>query len=166
MSASTVRQQCELAQGHVAQAADKLEHFLNRHSLAQLTGEQPDEETLVFYKGLLADFRYLLVFSEVGYEQLGVALRRVNFEQPFAAKALYELYHHCVHAFFNPKHEAYTEDGRYAYTGREAIRFRMTPEPGVKRLIQELSRLFDELREELSYYDSDYMSERRMQLTQ
>lgn len=164
MSASTVRQQCELARGHVAQAADKLEHFLNGHTLAQLAGEQPDKETLAFYKGLLADFRHLLVFSEVSYERIGVALRRANFEQPFAEKALYELYHHCVHAFFNPKHEAYTEDGRYAYTGQEAIRFRMAPEPGVKRLVQELSRLFEELREELSYYESDYMSERRMQL--
>ncbi|MBM7565668.1 hypothetical protein JOC55_002614 [Paenibacillus sacheonensis] len=105
----------------------------------------------------------MLVFSEVAYEKLGVALRRPNFDTDFAERALYEVYHQCVNAFFYPKNECYSEDGRYAYTGQDAIRFRKKPVRTGRDIVLSVSKVFEELRDDLSYYESDYMTQRRMQ---
>ncbi|CAH1204413.1 hypothetical protein PAECIP111891_02502 [Paenibacillus allorhizoplanae] len=76
---------------------------------------------------------------------------------------LYEVYHTCVNTFFYPKNECYSEDGRYAYTGQDAIRFRKKPSREVRDLTIELSKVFEELREDLAYYETDYITQRRMQ---
>jgi len=135
---------------------------LNNNSLSQLNAEQ-DPAMEEFYRGYLADMRYLLVFSEVYYEKLGVALRRPSFNQDHAEKVLYEIYHNGVNSFFYPKNECYSEDGRYAYTGQDAIRFRKKPTREVRNLTIELSKIFEELREDLSYYETDYITQLRMQ---
>lgn len=145
------------------EAASLLESFLNLNGLLQLTKDDPEEEAHLYYKGLLSDLRHLLVFCEVSDERLGVLLRRPKFDTDHAGRLLYEVYHHCVNAFFYPKNEGYAEDGRYAYTGQDAIRFRYKLTPESRGLILELSRIFEELRDELAYYESDYMSQRRMQ---
>ncbi|BBH21260.1 hypothetical protein Back11_26050 [Paenibacillus baekrokdamisoli] len=155
LSEST-RDKLKLSIGH-------LEMFLNQHALQQLTAEDQENEAELFYKGLLSDLRHLLVFSEVAYEKLGVALRRANFEVEFAERALYEVYHQCVNAFFYPKNECYSEDGRYAYTGQDAIRFRKKPVNNARDIVLTVSKVYEELRDDLSYYESDYMTQRRMQ---
>lgn len=140
----------------------ELEQFLNGHALPELESEN-DAETRIFYSGLLSDLRHLLVFSEVAYEKLGTLLRRPNFDTEQAERVLYEVYHHCVNAFFYPKNECYSEDGRYAYTGQDAIRFRMKPIRPARDVVLNVSRVYEELRDDLSYYESDYLTQRRMQ---
>jgi hypothetical protein len=162
MAMFNVKNLCETTRTKLTDAIGKMEKFLNVNSLPQLTAEE-DEATEEFYRGYLSDTRHLLVFSEVAYEKLGVALRRPNFNVEYAERALYEVYHNCVNSFFYPKNECYSEDGRYAYTGQDAIRFRKKPTREVRDLTIELSKIFEELREDLSYYETDYITQKRMQ---
>jgi len=140
----------------------ELEQFLNGHALPDLDKEDR-EETRNYYSGLLSDLRHLLVFSEVTYEKLGALLRRPKLDVDLAERALYEAYHHCVNAFFYPKNECYSEDGRYAYTGEDVIRFRMKPVRPARDIVLRIASTYEELRDDLSYYESDYMYHRRMQ---
>lgn len=162
MSAVNVQKLCESTREKLTFAIGRIESFLNEHALPQLGAEQ-DEETVQYYRGFLSDLRHLLVFSEVSYEKLGIALRRANFDVDFAEKALYNVYHDCVNSFFYPKNESYVEDGRYAYTGQDAIRFRKTVLPEVRAVIMDITRTYEELRDDLTYYESDYLTQRRMQ---
>ncbi|MNI89842.1 hypothetical protein D3C73_1472970 [compost metagenome] len=107
--------------------------------------------------------RHLLVFSEMSYEKLGVALRRANFDEDFAQKALYNVYHYGVNNFFYPKNESYSEDGRYAYTGQDAIRFRKKPVQAARSIVLDITKVYEDLRDELTYYENDYLTEKRMQ---
>jgi len=139
----------------------ELEQFLNGHALPDLDKEDRDD-TRSFYGGLLTDLRHTLVFSEVSFEKLGALLRRPNLDIEYTERALYEVYHHCVNAFFYPKNECYSEDGRYAYTGQDAIRFRMKPVRPARDVVLRAAGIYEELRDELSYYESDYMNQRRL----
>ncbi|MBW5444864.1 DUF3907 family protein [Cohnella sp. CFH 77786] len=139
----------------------ELEQFLNGHALPELVQEN-SAEAQAFYGGLLSDLRHLLVFSEVAFEKLGALLRRPNFDVEQAERTLYEVYHHCVNAFFYPKNECYSEDGRYAYTGQDAIRFRIKPVRAARDVVLNVSRVYEELRDDLAYYESDYLTQRRM----
>lgn len=163
MTASNIKQLCEMSREKLKYAIQKLETFLNDYSLSSLTGDQANEETISYYKGFLTDLRHLLVFSEVSYEKLGVVLRRVNFDTEHAERCLYDVYHNCVNGFFYPKNECYSEDGRYAYTGQDAIRFRMKPVKEARNIVIDSTKVFEELRDELAYYESDYLTQRRMQ---
>jgi hypothetical protein len=163
MSAANIQKLCEHTKEKLKIAIEKTEIFLNEHALPQLTAGLEDEDTVLFYKGFLSELRHLLVFSEVSYEKLGVVLRRANFDPEFAKKALYNVYHHCVNNFFYPKNESYSEDGRYAYTGHDVIRFRMKLVPEARNIILDITKVYEELRDDLTYYESDYLTERRMQ---
>lgn len=163
MPSANVKPLTESAHANLKQAISMLEPFLNEHALPQLTTSDDPQDKLAFYSGLLSDLRHLLVFSEVAYEKLGVALRRPNFDTEFAERALYETYHQCVNAYFYPKNEGYSEDGRYAYTGQDAIRFRMKPVRAARDIVLGISKIFEDLREELAYYESEYLIRRRMQ---
>ncbi|MGG1600092.1 YpuI family protein [Paenibacillus naphthalenovorans] len=162
MAVFNVKNLCETTRAKLSDAIAKMETFLNERSLQQLNTDK-DEAMEEFYKGYLSDIRHLLVFSEVSYEKLGVALRRPNFNVEYAEKVLYEVYHSCVNNFFYPKNECYSEDGRYAYTGQDAIRFRKKPTREVRDLTIELSKIFETLRDELAYYETDYITQKRMQ---
>lgn len=163
MSSANVKAISELTRDKLKDAVNQLEPFLNTYALAQLSEKDGSEEAQVFYKGLLSDLRHLLVFTEVSVEKLGVLLRRPNFDNDFAERALYEVYHQCVSAFFYPKNECYSEDGRYAYTGQDAIRFRYKPVREARDIVLGVSKIYEELRDELAYYENDYMTQRRMQ---
>ncbi|SMG12930.1 DUF3907 family protein [Paenibacillus aquistagni] len=165
MPASNVKQLCEVSREKLKFVNEKLESFLNTHTLPELVQDVQEEETVSFYTGFLSDLRHLLVFSEVSYEKLGVTLRRAKFDLDFAERALYDVYHQVVNAYFYPKNECYSEDGRYAYTGQDAIRFRMKPIRPVRDIVLEINKIFEELRDELSYFESDYLTQRKMQGT-
>jgi len=162
MTAANVQKLCETTREKLKFAIEKMELFLNQNALPQFGSEQ-DEEMIHFYQGFLSDLRHLLVFSEMSYEKLGVALRRATFDESFAQKALYNVYHYGVNNFFYPKNESYSEDGRYAYTGQDAIRFRKKPVRQARDIIMEITKVYEELRDDLTYYESDYLTERRMQ---
>lgn len=162
MAVHNVKQLCESTKDKLKHAIDALESFLNHHSLDQLN---PEHETAMeeFYKDFLSDMRRLLVYSETAYEKLGICLRRQQFNVDYAEKVLYDVFHSCINNFFYPKNECYSEDGRYAYTGQDAIRFRKKPVRAVRDITIELSRVFEELRDDLAYYETDYMTQLRMQ---
>lgn len=160
MPSANVKALAESSRDKLKAAIDPLETFLNGHALPQLVAEDNTES---FYAGLLSDLRHLLVFSEVSYEKLGALLRRPNFDEKAAERSLYEVYHYCVNAFFYPKNEGYSEDGRYAYTGQDAIRFRAKPVRAVRDLVLGVSRVYEELREDLAYYESEYLIQCRLQ---
>ncbi|MEW9701627.1 YpuI family protein [Paenibacillus sp. SI8] len=162
MAVFNVKNICDSTRTKLKETTAKMELFLNQHSLNQLNVEN-DPAMDEFYRGYLQDTRHLLVFCEVAYEKLGVCLRRPTFNVDFSEKVLYEVYHTCVNTFFYPKNECYSEDGRYAYTGQDAIRFRKKPSREVRDLTIELSKVFEELREDLAYYETDYITQRRMQ---
>lgn len=162
MPAPNIKALAESSREKLKAAIDPIEQFLNHHALDQLV-QADGPESSVFYAGLLSDLRHLLVFSEVAYEKLGAVLRRPNFDNDLAERALYDVYHNGVNSFFYPKNECYSEDGRYAYTGQDAIRFRVKPVRAARDIILNISRVYEELRDELSYYESDYLTQRRMQ---
>lgn len=162
MPATNIKGLAESSREKLKAAIDQIEPFLNHNSLEQLV-EGNDPNSVSFYSGLLSDMRHLLVFSEVTYEKLGALLRRPNFDNDLAERALYEVYHNGVNSFFYPKNECYSEDGRYAYTGQDAIRFRIKPVRAARDVVLNISRLYEELRDDLSYYESDYLTHRRMQ---
>ncbi|HZG84671.1 YpuI family protein [Paenibacillus sp.] len=162
MAIHNVQQLCETTKQKLKQAIDTIEPFLNSVTLTSLNPEQ-DPALDEFNRGFLSDMRHLLVFSTVNYEKLGVALRRPTFNNDYAERVLYDVYHSSVNNFFYPKHECYSEDGRYAYTGQDAIRFRKKPVRDVRDLTLSLSKIFEELREDLAYYETDYITQRRMQ---
>lgn len=162
MPASNAKQLCESTHEKLKTAISQLEDFLNQYAVPQLT-ELDSEDQTAFYKGLLSDLRHLLVFCEVTYEKLGALLRRPNFDTEAAERVLYEVYHQCVNAYFYPKNEGYSEDGRYAYTGREAIRFIFKPVAPARDIVLVHSKVFEELRDDLGYYETDYMTNVRMQ---
>ncbi|MFF2090298.1 YpuI family protein [Paenibacillus sp. NPDC058174] len=163
MPSTNTKALSEATRSKLKDAINGLEPFLNQYALNQLAGDDNGDEAQTFYKGLLSDLRHLLVFSEVSVEKLGVLLRRPNFDNDFAERALYEVYHQCVNAFFYPKNECYSEDGRYAYTGQDAIRFRFKPVREARNIVLSMSKIYEELRDELAYYENDYMTQRRMQ---
>ncbi|GGH26592.1 YpuI family protein [Paenibacillus segetis] len=162
MPEANIQQLCQNASNKLKIIVQRIESFLNHYSLPQLI-EGHDEEANTFYQGFLADLRHLLVFSEVSYEKLGIVLRRGTFDTNSAEKALYHVYHDCVNHFFYPKHESYSEDGRYAYTGQDSIRFRKKPVRPARDVVLDLTSIFEELRDELTYYESDYLTQIRMQ---
>lgn len=90
-------------------------------------------------------------------------MRRATFDESFAQKALYNVYHYGVNNFFYPKNESYSEDGRYAYTGQDAIRFRKNPVRPARDIILEITKTYEDLRDDLIYYENDYLTEKRMQ---
>ncbi len=162
MPVTNIKALSESSRDKLKAAIDPIEQFLNHNALGQLAQEDnPDSQN--FYGGLLSDLRHLLVFSEVAYEKLGAVLRRPNFDNDLAERALYDVYHNGVNSFFYPKNECYSEDGRYAYTGQDAIRFRVKPVRSARDVILSISRIYEELRDDLSYYESDYLTHRRMQ---
>jgi hypothetical protein len=162
MPANNIKGLTESSREKLKAAIEQIEPFLNNNALEQLV-QVEDSNSVSFYSGLLSDLRHLLVFSEVSYEKLGTLLRRPNFDNELAERILYEVYHNGVNAFFYPKNECYSEDGRYAYTGQDAIRFRIKPVRSARDVILNVSRIYEELRDDLSYYESDYLTQRRMQ---
>lgn len=162
MHADQTKLLCESTKIQLNKAIDLLEGFLNNHSLPSLYNDQ-DVAMIDFYKGFLTDLRHLLVFSEVYYEKLGVSLRRPVFNVETAEKVLYETYHQCINRFYYPKNECYSEEGRYAYTGEDAIRFRKKPVRSVRDITLEISKIYEQLREDLTYYENDYVNKRRLQ---
>jgi hypothetical protein len=166
MSAEHTRQLLVLAHDQLKQACEELDRFLNHTSVLDLLREaEEDKEGLEDYLcEFLRDMRLLSVLCEAAREKASLVLRRGRFREDWAEKVLSEIMHSCVYAFYFPKNEVYEEDGRYSYTGQEAIKFRMAPPKPLRKLVLSLSRIFETLREELDYYETDYHTRVRMSL--
>jgi hypothetical protein len=158
-----LRELCEESYNRLKKAAMEIEKFLNFTTLSTLVSQSGDpEEFQPYYRAYLSDLRFLLVHCEKVYEKLGVCLRRSQFNKDFAEESLHLLYHTCVNLFFYPRGEVYEEDGRHSYTGRDAIIFRKEVTPELKALTLSLSKIFEFLRDELQYYETDYLTMKKM----
>ncbi|WP_134698543.1 DUF3907 family protein [Ammoniphilus sp. YIM 78166] len=158
-----VRELCEESYHRLKKAALDIENFLNSTTLQDLVNRSGSQEEYgLYYKAYLSDLRSLLVHCEKVYENIAVCLRRSEFNKEFAEEALYHLYHTCVNLFYYPKGEVYEEDGRHSYTGRDAIIFRKEVTPELRELTLSLSKTFEYLRDELQYYETDYITMKKM----
>ncbi|USG63818.1 YpuI family protein [Brevibacillus ruminantium] len=164
MSVTHLKQLCEETYAKLKRVSMDLERYLNQVTLSGLIEQSGDpEEYEAYYRNYLSDLRHLLVYCENANERLGVALRRVKFHEEYAEEVLYQVYHSCINNFYYPKGEVYDEDGRYSYTDHDAIIFRKEVTPELKQLTLSLSKVFEQLRDELHYYETDYITKRRMQ---
>ncbi|MFC7441229.1 DUF3907 family protein [Laceyella putida] len=165
MPAEHTKELCVMVKDKLKEANEQLDQFLNYTAVPQLTGEfaQTTSEQEEYVREFLRDLRHLSVACESGYEKVSLVLRRAKFNQEFAEKVLSDIVHSCVHAFYHPKNEVYQEDGRYCYTRRDTIKFRQTPPASLRQLILSLSKVFDKLRDELDYYETDYAIRIRLQ---
>ncbi|HJV44537.1 MAG TPA: DUF3907 family protein [Bacillota bacterium] len=158
-----LKELCEESYNRLKKVSMDIEKFLNSTTLDGLVKQSGDpEEYLPYYRAYLADIRHLLVHCEKVYENISICLRRSQFNKEFAQEVLYQLYHTCVNLFFYPKGEVYEEDGRHSYTGRDAIIFRKEVTPELKELTLSLSKTFEYLRDELQYYETDYITMKKM----
>lgn len=157
MGMENVKRLCQSTREKLKQVVQITETFLNGVTLSSLAGSG-DAEIEEYYRCFLSDLRHLLVFSQLNYEKLGIALRRKAFNVDYAERILHETYHTSVNGFFYPKNECYSEDGRYAYSGQDPIRFRKPPVPEVRNVTLSLFAIFEEMRDELSYYETDYIN--------
>lgn len=131
-----------------------IENFLNDTTIKQFKLEI--EEDQKYLQLIFSNLRKLVVFSEEGLEACSVILQSEPFQKATAEKTLYKIYHQCIEEFFAPKNDAWFEDSRSAYTGKNAIKFyREVPEP-IKQLVRNLEGGFQQIREELEYYETDY----------
>ncbi|MGN7468652.1 DUF3907 family protein [Brevibacillus sp. SAFN-007a] len=162
MSATHLKQLCEETYTKLKKVSMELERYLNQVTLPSLVSASGDpEEYEAYYRTYLSDLRHLLVYCENAYDRLGVSLRRARFNEEFAEEVLYQVYHTCVNYFYYPKGEVYEEDGRYAYTGQDCIIFRKQVTPELQQLTLSLSKVFEQMRDELQYYENDYIAKKR-----
>ncbi|MBU6145232.1 MAG: YpuI family protein [Paenibacillaceae bacterium] len=157
-----VRATSEHTGAQLRRVAQTIETFLNATTLNDVHTPE-DDASQHFARGFLSDMRHLLVMTERIEEKIGALLRRPTFSKEHAERLLYDVYHHVIGCFFYPRHESYSEEGRYAYTGQDAIRFRKKPSRPIRDLTLALSVIFEPLRERLSYYEHEYVHEKRMQ---
>ncbi|SFS44751.1 DUF3907 family protein [Marininema halotolerans] len=155
---------CKLTRDKLSEASRMLEDFLDYVHLPKLMEESEQGKSQErFLKEYLSDLRRLSVTCEQGYEKVSLVLRRAKFNEDFAEKVLNEVVHTCIYNFYYPKNEVYEEDGRYSYTNHDAIQFREEPPQSLKTITFQLSKLFEVLRDELEYYETDYITRIRMQ---
>lgn len=134
----------------------EFETFLNKTTLSGLVKEK--EGDFDYYKSILSNIRKLLVFCEEGLDACRVIVKNEPFAKGAAEKTLYRIYHQCIEEFFAPKSDAWFEDSRSAYTGKNSIKFRQDTPDSIKIIFSNLESTFQEIREELEYYVTDYQT--------
>ncbi|MCD7033313.1 YpuI family protein [Metabacillus sp. GX 13764] len=154
MGNSMVKAQTEQTADFLKKAVGQLTDFLNEATITNLMEELQGED--VFYKELLGNFRRLTVFCEEGLEACQVIIYNDPFRKGAAEKVLYRIYHQCIEEFFQPKQDVWYEDSRSAYTGKNSIKFRQDVPHSIKQLVKNLESDFQNMREELEYYETDY----------
>nr|WP_302328501.1 DUF3907 family protein [Salirhabdus salicampi] len=142
---------------YLRKTVDHLTEYLNEHSLQQLASELDDLDQ-DYYKQVLKSLRRLEVFCEEAMETVHVLLKSNPFRKQAAEKTLYGIYHKCVLEFFSPKDDVWYEDSRAAYTGRNSIRFHRNPPQSIINLMKQLEPDFQQMRENLDYYETDYQT--------
>jgi hypothetical protein len=154
MGNSLVETQVHDVKSFLAKTTTTIEEFLNETTLSGLSLES--EEDRNYHKLILSNLRKLLVYSEEGYEACKLILQSENFPKGAAEKTLYKIFHQCIEEFFSPKNDAWFENSRSAYTGRNAIKFYRNVTDNVVQLLKGLEGDFQRIREELEYYETDY----------
>jgi hypothetical protein len=154
MGNSLVKSQLNDVMGFLSKTILTLEDFLNEATISQLNLDNDEERT--YNKLIFANLRKLVVYSEESFEVCSVILQSNPFQKAAAEKTLYKIYHQCIEEFFSPKNDAWYEDSRSAYTGRNSIKFYRNVSEGVMQLVKSLEGEFQRTREELEFYETDY----------
>jgi hypothetical protein len=115
-----------------------------------------NEGDLPYYKLIFSNLRKLVVYSEESLEACMVILQNESFQKAAAEKTLYRIYHQCIEEFFSPKNDAWFEDSRSAYTGKNSIKFYKDVPETLRQLLKGQESEFQRIREELEYYETDY----------
>lgn len=154
MSNTLVKTQLKEVESFLTNTIKTIEDFLNETTLSQLdNGEAEDRNYLKF---VLSNLRKLLVYSEESLDACKVILQGEPFEKAAAEKTLYRIYHQCIVEFFSPKNDAWYEDSRSAYTGRNSIKFYKAVPEVLRQLVKGLEGEFQRIREDLEFYETDY----------
>lgn len=130
------------------------ENYLNETTLAHFEGG--NEEDVFYYKQILSNLRKLLVYNEECLDACKIILQCDPFQKASAEKTLYRIYHQCIVEFFSPKNDAWFEDSRSAYTGKNSIKFYKTVPENLYQMVNGLEEDFQRIREDLEYYETDY----------
>jgi hypothetical protein len=154
MANTIVKIQTEQVESFLGNTVQQLTEFLNEVTLTSLAAETPGDQEYVML--LLSNTRRLTVFCDEGLNACQVILKSEPFRRSAAEKVLYNIYHQCIEEFFSPKNDAWYEDSRSAYTGKNSIQFHDTPPESLKVVIRQLESDFQSIREELEYYETDY----------
>ena len=154
MGNTLVQSQIIDVKNFLAHAIVKFETFLNEMTITKLVDEKAGDPD--YYRMLVSNLRKLLVYCEEGSESCQVIVKNEPFAKETAEKTLYRIYHQCIEEFFAPKSDAWFEDSRSAYTGKNSIKFRQEAPDSIKTLFGSLESQFQKIREELEYYETDY----------
>ncbi|MEH7437273.1 YpuI family protein [Neobacillus drentensis] len=154
MGNSLVKSQLNDVKEFLSKSIVTLENFLNETTLSQMNGE--NEEDRQYNKLIFSSLRKLIVYSEESLEACSIILQSEPFQKAAAEKTLYKIYHQCIEEFFSPKNDAWYEDSRSAYTGRNSIKFYRSVSESIVQLVKSLEGDFQRVREELEYYETDY----------
>jgi hypothetical protein len=154
MGNSLVKSQLNDVKGFLSKSIVSIEDFLNETTISQLKSENDKEHT--YNKLIFSNLRKLVVYSEESFEVCSVILQSNPFQKAAAEKILYKIYHQCIEEFFSPKNDAWFEDSRSAYTGRNSIKFYRNASESVVQLVRSLEGEFQRTREELEFYETDY----------
>lgn len=154
MGNSLVKSQLNDVKEFLSNSISILEDFLNETTISQMNLNNEEEQK--YNKLIFSNLRKLLVYSEESLETCSIILQNDPFQKAAAEKILYKIYHQCIEEFFSPKNDAWYEDSRSAYTGRNSIKFYRTVSDKVVQLVKSLEGDFQRVREELEYYETDY----------
>ncbi|MDQ6599516.1 DUF3907 family protein [Bacillus salipaludis] len=154
MGNTLVESQLNDVKGFLKETIQTLEGFLNETTISQLNPET--EEKRNYLKLIVANMRKLLVYSEESIETCALILQSEPFQKAAAEKTLYRIYHQCIEEFFSPKNDAWYEDSRSAYTGKNSIKYYQPVPETIQNLIKGLEGDFQRIREELEFYETDY----------
>jgi hypothetical protein len=154
MGNSLVKTQLNDVKSFLGKSISTLEDFLNETTLSQLNLENEEDRT--YNKLIYSNLRKLVVYSEEGLDACSVIMQGNPFQKAAAEKTLYKIYHQCIEEFFSPKNDAWFEDSRSAYTGKNSIKFYRNVSEDIVQLVKSLEGEFQRIREELEYYEIDY----------
>ncbi|MFD1018543.1 DUF3907 family protein [Thalassobacillus hwangdonensis] len=157
MSNQLVRAQMEEVSDFLENVDGKISDYLNHHHIDGLMNEGGSREK-EYYQELMRSLRRLGVFCDEAKDTVRVLLQSEIFRKSAAERTLYGIYHQCIAEFFSPKGDTWYEDSRAAYTGKNAIKFHHEPPESVKMLMTRLEHPFQQIREELDYYETDYQT--------
>lgn len=158
MSNQIVRAQMNEVGNFLNHVVKEVDTYLDNHRLAGLLEEQGSKD-IEYYRSLLKSLRRLEVICDEAKDTIGVILQSEVFRKTAAERTLYGIYHQCIAEFFSPKGDSWYEDSRAAYTDKNAINFHYEPPKSLKDLMFKLEKPFQEIREELDYYEADYQAE-------
>ncbi|MFS0781150.1 YpuI family protein [Bacillus sp. 1P06AnD] len=154
MGNSMVQLQLEEVKSFLGESVERIGSYLNNTTIHMLLEEQSGDEA--YYTSLLATVRRLAVYCEEGFDACKIVLSNSPFHKGAAEKTLYKVFHQCIEEFFSPKNDAWFEDSRSAYTGKNSIKYHHPVPASFSSLIKDLEGSFQNIREELEYYETDY----------